>query len=63
MVGRRVQFADETWEAVEAVMRASGLRFQQLAKRGFWGLSAKVWSAGRAKGGAQGERGQRKAAP
>ena len=31
MIGKRVQFDDKTWEAVQAVMRDSGSDFQELA--------------------------------
>jgi hypothetical protein len=31
MVGKRVQFDDETWEAIQTVMRDNGLSFQELA--------------------------------
>jgi hypothetical protein len=31
MVGKRVQFDDETWEAIMAVARQRGRTFQQLA--------------------------------
>jgi hypothetical protein len=32
MPGKRVQFDDETWEAVQAVMRTSDRSFQELAE-------------------------------
>jgi hypothetical protein len=35
MVGKRVQFDDETWEAIEAVIRDSGTSFQKLADEAF----------------------------
>jgi hypothetical protein len=35
MVGKRVQFNDETWEAVMAVARQRGRTFQQLADEAF----------------------------
>ena len=31
MVGKRVQFDDETWEAIEVVARYSGRSFQEVA--------------------------------
>jgi hypothetical protein len=31
MPGKRVQFDDETWQAIEAVARVKGKSFQQLA--------------------------------
>jgi DNA invertase Pin-like site-specific DNA recombinase len=37
MVGKRVQFDDETWEAIEAVIRDSGTSFQKLADEAFAG--------------------------
>jgi hypothetical protein len=41
MVGKRVQFDDETWEALEAVMRDSDSSFQQLADEAFADLLKK----------------------
>ena len=38
MVGKRVQFDDETWEAIMAVARQRGRTFQQLADEAFKGL-------------------------
>jgi len=35
MVGKRVQFDDETWEAIQAVMRDARQSFQQLADEAF----------------------------
>jgi hypothetical protein len=35
MVGKRVQFDDETWEAIQAVARQRGRTFQQLADEAF----------------------------
>jgi len=35
MVGKRVQFNDETWEAIQAVARQRGRTFQQLADEAF----------------------------
>jgi hypothetical protein len=35
MVGKRVQFDDETWEAIQAVMRDSGSDFQELVDEAF----------------------------
>jgi translation elongation factor P/translation initiation factor 5A len=35
MVGKRVQFDDETWEAVQAVMRQTGKSFQEVASVAF----------------------------
>jgi hypothetical protein len=35
MVGKRVQFDDETWEAIQAVMRDGGDSFQELADEAF----------------------------
>jgi hypothetical protein len=32
MVGKRVQFDDATWEAIQAVMRDARQNFQQLAE-------------------------------
>jgi hypothetical protein len=33
MPGKRVQFDDETWEAIEATIRDNGSSFQELARR------------------------------
>ena len=41
MVGKRVQFNDETWEAIEAVMRHSGSSFQDLTNEAFADLLKK----------------------
>ena len=35
MVGKRVQFDDETWEAIQAVMRDIGGDFQDIADEAF----------------------------
>jgi hypothetical protein len=35
MVGKRIQFDDETWEALQAVARQKGRTFQQLADEAF----------------------------
>jgi hypothetical protein len=35
MPGKRVQFDEEAWEAIEAVMRASGSSFQELTDEAF----------------------------
>jgi len=35
MVGKRVQFDDETWAAIEAVARKSGHDFQNIADEAF----------------------------
>lgn len=59
MPGKRVQFDEETWEAIEAVMRASGCSFQELtdeafsrtcsksigSQSGLWHLSRRVWAS------------------
>jgi hypothetical protein len=41
MVGKRVQFDDETWEAIEAVMHDRGSSFQELADEAFSDLLKK----------------------
>jgi hypothetical protein len=41
MVGKRVQFDDETWAAIVAVARATGSSFQQLADETFADLLKK----------------------
>ena len=41
MPGKRVQFDDETWEAIEAVMRDSGSSFQDLTDEAFADLLKK----------------------
>jgi hypothetical protein len=38
MVGKRVEFDDETWEAIMAVARQRGRTFQQLADEAFGDL-------------------------
>ena len=35
MVGKRVQFDDETWQAIQAVARQTGKSFQELASTAF----------------------------
>ena len=35
MVGKRVQFDENTWEAIQAVARQRGRTFQQLADEAF----------------------------
>jgi hypothetical protein len=41
MPGKRVQFDDEEWEAIEAVMRDSGSTFQELTDEAFADLLKK----------------------
>jgi hypothetical protein len=41
MPGKRVQFDEETWEAIEAVMRATGSSFQELTDEAFADLLKK----------------------
>ena len=41
MVGKRVQFDDETWEAVIALARRSGTSFQELTEEAFADLLKK----------------------
>jgi len=41
MPGKRVQFDEETWEAIEAVMRDSGSSFQELNDEAFADLLKK----------------------
>jgi len=41
MVGKRVQFDNDTWEAIEAVIRDSGSSFQELADEAFADLLKK----------------------
>ena len=38
MVGKRVQFDDETWEAIQALARATGKSFQELTSTAFTDL-------------------------
>jgi hypothetical protein len=38
MPGKRVQFDDETWEAIKAVSRTTGKDFQELASAAFANL-------------------------
>jgi hypothetical protein len=35
MVGKRGQFDDETWEAIQAAMRDAGMGFQDIADEAF----------------------------
>ena len=35
MVGKRIQFDDETWAAIEAVANETGLSFQEVANEAF----------------------------
>ena len=35
MVGKRVQFDNETWQAIDAVMSCAGMTFQQLTDEAF----------------------------
>ena len=35
MVGKRVQFDEETWQAIQAVTRQTGKSFQELASAAF----------------------------
>jgi hypothetical protein len=41
MPGKRVQFDDETWQAMDAVVRRSGRSFQELADEAFSDLLKK----------------------
>jgi hypothetical protein len=41
MPGKRVQFDDETWQAMDAVVRRSGRSFQELADEAFADLLKK----------------------
>jgi hypothetical protein len=41
MPGKRVQFDDETWQAINAVARGKGKSFQQLADEAFKDLLKK----------------------
>jgi hypothetical protein len=41
MPGKRVQFDDETWQAIQAVARGKGKSFQQLADEAFKDLLKK----------------------
>jgi hypothetical protein len=41
MPGKRVQFDDETWQAIDAVARGKGKTFQQLADEAFKDLLKK----------------------
>jgi hypothetical protein len=41
MPGKRVQFDEETWEAIEAVIRDSGSSFQELTDEAFADLLKK----------------------
>jgi hypothetical protein len=41
MPGKRVQFDDDTWRAIEAVARESGSSFQELAEEAFKDLLKK----------------------
>jgi hypothetical protein len=41
MVGKRVQFDDETWAAIQALTRQTGKSFQELASTAFADLLTK----------------------
>ena len=41
MVGKRVQFDDETWQAIQALTRQTGKSFQELASAAFADLLKK----------------------
>jgi len=41
MPGKRVQFDDETWQAIDSVARGKGKTFQQLADEAFKDLLEK----------------------
>jgi len=41
MTGKRVQFDDETWQAIDAVARGKGKTFQELADEAFKDLLKK----------------------
>ena len=41
MPGKRVQFDDETWEAISAISRQKGTSFQELADEAFADLLKK----------------------
>jgi len=41
MPGKRVQFDDDTWQAMDAVVRRSGRSFQELANEAFKDLLKK----------------------
>jgi hypothetical protein len=41
MPGKRVQFDDETWQAIDAVVRGKGKAFQELADEAFKDLLKK----------------------
>ena len=41
MVGKRVQFDDDTWQALQAVARQTGKSFQELASTAFADLLKK----------------------
>lgn len=41
MPGKRIQFDDETWQAIEAVAQDSGKSFQELAEEAFGDLLKK----------------------
>jgi hypothetical protein len=41
MPGKRVQFDDETWQAIDAVAKGKGKTFQQLADEAFKDLLQK----------------------
>ena len=56
MVGKRVQFDDETWQAIEAVARRTGSGFQELTDEAFADLLKKAQPARGPNSLAQGER-------
>jgi hypothetical protein len=63
MVGKRVQFDDETWQAIEAVADDTGKAFQELADEAFADLLKKHKQPGRAESCTQGERWGPESAP
>jgi hypothetical protein len=62
MPGKRVQFDEDTLEAIEAVARDSGKSFQELAAEAFADLLKKHKQPVGAEGGAQGKRRRRRKA-
>jgi hypothetical protein len=53
MPGKRVQFNDETWAAIDALARERGMSFQDLREEAFADLLKKQSPAGRTEGGAE----------
>jgi hypothetical protein len=61
--GKRVQFDDETWQAIDAVLSRDGMTFQELTDEAFKDVLKKRKQPGGSEGGAEGERRRATKAP